>query len=401
MNNLRDVQNTQFGGGRGYYPHRAPSVEALIADYQPTEPLYCLYRNGLRKAARRFLKGFPGKTLYAVKANPHPDVIRTLYQAGIKNFDTASLREVQLVKEVAPDATCYFMAICKLVGAAETAFYQYGVRDFVADHLSELERLLAFATPETTIHIRLKAFDPASLFELSSKFGAETDEAVSLLKRVAASGCRVGVAFNVGSLCRHPDAYRRAIRAALSVIQTAGVKVVSLDMGGGFPVRYPGIETAAVEEFFAAIRDETGDVGFPADCELLCEPGRALVAEGQSLLTQVILIKDDLVFLNDGVYGGMKEPEMSKGSVAFPPSVYRLGETSLLHAMEQTRPFFLSGPTCDSADVLPNKVELPADLRIGDWIEFKLSGAYSNAMATRFNGLYPDHWVSIGESQND
>ena len=373
-----------------------PSIEAVVEKRRPAEPLYCIYPENLHKAAAGFLTGFPGKTLFAVKANPHPAVIIELYKAGIRHFDTASLAEIKLVKGLFPDAECYFMAVCKLAGAAKTAFSQYGVRHFVADHLSEVDRLLKFATPETTIHIRMKAFDRASVYELSSKFGADEPEVIAMLKTVADAGVQAGLAFNVGSLCRHPDAYRRAIQAADQVVQKSGVAIVSLDVGGGFPVSYPGLQTAKTEEFFKAIADEVAKAKLPDGCCLMCEPGRALVASGQALLTQIILIKDDLVFLNDGVYGGLNELNISNGNVQFPVKVIASGDKP----DKKTRPRSISGPTCDTLDVISTKVDLPVDVKVGDWIEFSLAGAYSNAMATRFNGLYADTWVKI-ESDHD
>lgn len=370
------------------------SVDAVVTALRPTEPVYCIYPEILRRAARRFVEGFPGRTLYAVKANPEPDVVRALYRAGVRHFDTASLREIALVKRLCPEAECYFMAVCKLSGAAETAFSRYGVRHFVADHRSEVDRLLGFADAGTTIHIRMKAFDPASVYELSSKFGAEADEVVHLLRRVAEAGLRPGLAFNVGSLCRDPDAYRRAIAAASEVAVASGVPIASLDVGGGFPTDYPGLGARPVGEFFSAIREQFATGPWPEDSVVLCEPGRALVAESQSLLVQVILIKDDLVFLNDGVYGGFQELSISDDTVRYPSRVIRLEGT----ASESTRPYSVSGPTCDSRDLLPVRVSLPVDLCVGDWIEFGLAGAYTNAMSTRFNGLYSDHWVRIGDA---
>lgn len=367
------------------------SARDAVMDLRPPETVYCLYPEVLKAVARRFVSGFPGHTLYAVKANPNPDVIRQLYAAGVRHFDTASLREIALVKRICPDAECYFMAVSKLSGAAETAFSEHGVRHFVADHRSEVDRLLALADADTTIHVRMKAFDPASVYELSSKFGADDGEAASLLRHVAEAGLRPGLAFNVGSLCRHPDAYRRAIAAAGEVAAAAGVSVASLDVGGGFPTEYPGLGTPPVEDFFAAIRDEFAAGAWPDDCALLCEPGRALVAEGQSLLLQVILIKDDLVFLNDGLYGSLNELAMSKNTVVYPRRIIRPGG----RPSETTKPYAISGPTCDTVDQLPGTLDLPTDLAVGDWIEFGLAGAYTNAMSTRFNGFYSETWISI------
>ena len=367
------------------------SAEDLVRARRPNRPVYCLYPRLTRAMARRFLDGFPGDVLFAVKANPEPRVVQELHGAGLRHFDTASLEEIALVRTLLPDATCYFMAPSKLVGAAETAYRDYGVRHFVADHESEVARLLDVTGPDATLHIRLKAHSEESIYELSSKFGTDEAEAGRLLNQVAAAGRRPGLAFNVGSMCLHPDAYRRAIKAAAKVAADSGVEIASLDVGGGFPSPYPGLEVPPPEDFFAAIEEAAAAVDLPADCRLLCEPGRALVAEGQSLVAQVVLVKDDHVFLNDGIYGSLSEPGLSNRLVSFPVSAIRPdGDFA-----GETREFTVFGPTCDTLDVLPVTFALPTDIAVGDWIEVGQLGAYSNAMRTRFNGFHPDDWASI------
>ena len=386
--------NTAAAGNVGpasEYLERFVSSEAVVGALRPAEPVYCLYPDLLAGAARGFLDGFPGRVMYAVKANSDPNVLRFLHGAGIRHFDTASLAEIDLVKGLFPDAECHFMAPSKLVGAAETAFRDFGVRHFVADHPTELDRLLAFADDDTAIHIRMKAFDPESVYELSSKFGAGEELAAELLARVAASGCRPGLAFNVGSLCRHPDAYRRALAAAGRVLAASGVSIRTLDVGGGFPAVYPGLAVRPLAEFFAAIREAAAALDLPAGCELLCEPGRALVAAGQSVIVQVILVKDDLMFLNDGIYGSFQEIQISRNLVTYPSRVIRPGGKP----SAVSRAFSVSGPTCDTLDILPGTTDLPEDIAVGDWIEFGSVGAYSNAMTTRFNGFEPRRWVVI------
>ncbi len=374
-------------------PEAFSSTEEMLRAWRPTRPVYCLYPHVLRRDARRFLDGFPGHVLYAVKANPEPAVLHELYAAGVRHFDTASLGEIALVRGLFADAQCYFMAPSKLVGAAETAYRDYGVRHYVADHESEVDRLLAATGADARIHIRLKAHSKESIYELSSKFGVEGEEAVRLLQRVDAAGRRPGLAFNVGSMCLHPDAYRRAIAAAAQVAKDSGVAIASLDVGGGFPSPYPGLDLPAPGDFFAAIDEAAGAAGLPEDCVLLCEPGRALVAEGQSLVVQVVLIKDDQVFLNDGVYGNLSEPGASERLVTFPLRTLRPGGSFA----DETKEFAVSGPTCDSSDVQPVKMTLPADVRVGDWIEIGMLGAYTNALCTHFNGFYPDTWSRIDD----
>lgn len=123
----------------------------------------------------------------------------------------------------------------------------------------------------------------------------------------------------------------------------------------------------------------------------MCEPGRALVATGQSVIVQVILVKDDLVFLNDGIYGSFQEIQISRHLVTYPSRVFRKNG----HPSSTLRPFSISGPTCDTLDILPGPLDLPEDIAVGDWIEFGSIGAYSNAMATRFNGFEPREWVVV------
>jgi len=367
------------------------SAEAMVLARRPTRPVYCLYPRLTRDTARRFLEGFPGNVLFAVKANPEPRVLQELHGAGVRHFDTASLEEIALVHSLLPDAQCYFMAPSKLVGAAETAYRDYGLRHFVADHESEVARLLAVTAPDATIHVRMKAHSEESIYELSSKFGAEDAEAERLLRQVAAAGRRPGLAFNVGSMCLHPDAYRRAIAAAAQVAAESGVEIASLDVGGGFPSPYPGIAVPPAADFFAAIGDAAKEAGLPADCTLMCEPGRALVAEGQSLVVQVILVKGDQIFLNDGIYGSLSEPGLSNRLVSFPVTAIRPdGDFAA-----ELRDFTVFGPTCDTLDVLPVRFPLPADIGVGDWIEVGQLGAYSNALRTRFNGFHPDDWVTV------
>ncbi len=385
--------NTRAARTREPFVHipRFESTFDYVASHRPTRPVHCLYPQVLHAAASRFVSGFPGTVLYAVKANPAPPVLKGLWEAGVRDFDTASIEEIELVRRLFPEATCHFMAPARLAGTASEAFHRHGVRHFVADHPSEVARLLEFADRHTAITIRMKAFDPASVYELSTKFGAEPEACIDMLDALAASNVRAGLSFNVGSLCLHPDAYVRALTAAGRVIQSTRARIEVLDVGGGFPAPYPGLSAPPLEAFFTGISRAIDEIGLEPDISVLGEPGRALVAEGQSLLTQVILVKDDLVFLNDGIYGNLKELDISKETVTYPHRVIRPDGPRA----SAVRRFGIAGPTCDSLDVIPMKIALPVDLGEGDWIEFGMTGAYSNAMSTRFNGLGEARWIEI------
>jgi ornithine decarboxylase len=370
-------------------PRFASSAE-MVASLEPTEPVYCIYPELLRSLARGFLDAFPGRVLYAVKANPEPRVVEPLWSAGIRHFDTASLAEMRTVQRVAPEAVCYFMAPVKFPGAMREAFSTHRVRDCVVDHPDELERVTReVPARELTIFVRMAAHAPQAIYHLSEKFGASEERAVELLRAVERSGARPALAFNVGSLVCHPDAYVNAIGAAASLLKRSGVEIGWLDVGGGFPRRYPEPVALPVERFFSAIRAAKGVL--PGTVELLAEPGRALVADGVSLVTRVLHRDGDRLYLNDGVWGSLVEPLQAQGRFRFPTRVLRRGEV----LDDASASFTVFGPTCDSLDRLPKPLPLARSIATGDWVEFGMIGAYSLSNRTAFNGLYPDRFVRI------
>ena len=364
--------------------------EAMIMALDPSYPVYCLRPQVLADTAKSFLDGFSGLVMYAVKCNPHPFVLQSLFESGIRHFDTASLTEIAAVREAHPEAEAYFMHPVKSRAALLSAHRVYDLRHYVIDHENELAKILEITggNPDINVLVRLSTPPGKALFELSDKFGASDYEAVRLLRAVHEAGLTAGVAFHVGSQCIDPESYIRALGIAGRVIEDAGVPVRYLDVGGGFPARYANHAAPPLEEYFAAIRQ--GLAALPPDPGriAMCEPGRALVAGACSLVVQVHLRKDNALYINDGVMHSMSE--MAAG-IDLPARLLRPNGP---YAAVDTD-FTIFGPTCDSADVLPNKVPLPADIREGDWIEFGQIGAYSNAMATRFNGFHPDTFVTV------
>ena len=370
-------------------PRFGSSAEMILA-LEPTEPVYCVYVEVLRELARGFLRGFPGRVLYAVKANPERRILEELWSAGVRHFDTASLGEMRAVHAVAREAVCHFMAPVKFPGAMREAFAGHGVRDCAIDHADELARVTdEVPARELTIFVRMAAHDPAALYDLSEKFGASEDRAVELLRAVARSGARPALAFNVGSLVRHPTAYVNAIERAAAVLKRSGIEIGWLDVGGGFPRRYPEPAAEPLEDFFAAIASARG--ALPGTVELLAEPGRALVADGLSLVTRVLHRDGDRLYLNDGVWGSLIEPLLAQGRLRFPTRVLRGGQV----LEDPDRDFTVFGPTCDSQDRLPRPLPLATSIRAGDWVEFGMIGAYSLSNRTAFNGIYPDRFVRI------
>lgn len=366
------------------------SAEAVVAAIADDRPVHILYPQAIRRAARAFLSGFAGTPLYAVKCNPTPAVIAELYRAGIDGFDVASIEEIELVRRHAPGAALYFMHPVKSRNAIRHA-YLAGVRAFSLDCTAELDKIVEeTGADDLDLYVRLGLPKGEAALDLSGKFGVAGAEAVDLLRAARKAGRRLGVCFHVGSQCMDPAAYERAVALVRDLADEAGVAIDVLDVGGGFPARYPGMEPPPLADFFDAIHAAVAAHGF-AQADLVCEPGRALVAEGGSVLVKVELRKGDTLYLNDGTFGALYDA----GAIGwrYPVRLVRPNRCPMPAAREAAFSFF--GPTCDSMDAMQGPFLLPADIDEGDWIEVANLGAYGIAMRTRFNGYHSDLTVAV------
>jgi len=367
------------------------TVSEMLRHWAPVDPVYCIYPAVYRAVAKHFLAGFPGRVLYAVKANDDPAVVAELYRGGVRHFDCASLPEVALVKRLCPDSTAYFMVPVRLRGAAKAALVDHGVRHFMIDHINALTALVQeIDMSRSVVFVRMAVHHDASLQDLSSKFGAKPKDVPDLLNAVKAAGAEPALAFNVGSSVTDPGAYRHAIETAREVLEKLPYRLRLIDIGGGFPRSYPGFAMPPLEDFFQAIESASESLPMQENGELMAEPGRALAAPGLSAVVEVILCKTNRIYINDGMYGIFWELRF-KGHDRYPVRVYRNG----IELQGPTREFRVYGPTCDATDVLPAKIELPASLQAGDYLEFGSIGAYSLGGRTRFNGHYSDQIVEI------
>ncbi len=361
------------------------SVGDVLNAYTGDDHVYVIYPRSISRAAQKFLSGFPGTVLYAIKANPHPAVLKTLWDEGVRHFDVASIREVELIHEHFPDAHMFLMHPVKSRALIAKA-YAYGIRDFAVDCEDELQKILACTNnaDDLTLHVRLALPDGDADMPLSGKFGADQKTAAELLRQARPVARQLGVCFHVGSQCRNIANYDMAISYARGVVDTAGVSIDSIDIGGGFPVAYPGMPTAPMSEYFAAIKTSLGAHGFDG-IHVFGEPGRALCAEGGSSLVRIELRKGSDLYLNDGAYGSL----FDAGQCAwkFPVRLFRDG--AVVSETDMTG-FRFFGPTCDSLDVMSGPFQLPADAREGDWIEVQHLGAYGQVLASSFNGFYSD-----------
>lgn len=372
------------------------SVEELLRKTQPQTPVYCVYPHIYKQSTRHFLDGFSGRVLFAVKSNNHPVVLKLLHKFGIRHFDCASLAEIQLVSELCADSTIYYMNPVRLNGHAREAQRKHGVRHFIIDHHSGLAPLVDEIDPvDTVIFARMAVSHESAMENLSSKFGARPENIPELLQAIADTGAEPALAFNVGASVTSPDAYVYAMGVARDVLDKLPFRVRLMDIGGGFPKSYPGFEVPELKQFFERTALAKADVPLADNGELLSEPGRALSAPGLSAVVRVLLRKADRIYLNDGMYGAFWELRF-RGHKQYPCRTYRSGEA----LSGETRAFRLFGPTCDSSDVLPAKVDLPADIDVGDHVEFGMIGAYSLSGRTRFNGFYSDDIVTIDDQKS-
>ena len=371
-----------------------PDSTAVAKALEPSYPVYCVRPGLLEAQARRFISLFPGTALYAVKCNPHPMVMDALYRGGFRHFDTASLPEIALVSESYDDAKAYFMHPVKSRAVIKSAYLVYGIRHFVVDHADELDKVLVETGGQDVVIIVRLATPPAegTLYHLAAKFGAPPKEAAALMREAGRRGCKTGLAFHVGSQCGHPKAYRDALNLVGETIEASGQAPACVDVGGGFPAHYLNTDLPPLDDYMAQIRGGLKDIKLNPAAEVYAEPGRAVAAPGCSLMTQVQLRKGDQLYINDGIYGSLSE--LVQVGIKLPARLIRLTGTPSGESVD----FTLNGPTCDSLDVLPGTFTLPADVAEGDWIEIGQVGAYSNALATNFNGFSPETFVEVHDA---
>lgn len=377
---------------------RYASVKEVISTLQPIEPVYCLLPEKFEAAAKRFLDGFHGTPLYAVKCDPEPKVLQMIYAAGIRHFDTASLGEIKRISDLFPDAVCHYMSPLRFPGHGKIAYEQYGVRDYVIDCDEELDKLIAETgnPKDMRIFVRLSSAAGGALLELSSKFGTTPEDAARLLRRVADYGETPCLTFHVGSQCLSSFSYAQAIEKARRAIEMSGVTIGALDIGGGFPAPYANYELPSYLWYFDTIREALASLENP-DLPVLCEPGRALCAEGVGLITRVVMRRGDKIYLNDGIYGSFDELTLPGFDAEYPFEVYTSDGDKVEKLHGEDKAFRVYGPTCDTLDVLPRPLMLPADIAVGDYITFSSMGAYTVAVRTDFNGFYPDQWVIVSD----
>jgi ornithine decarboxylase len=357
------------------------SAAELLRHRRPERPVLALRPHAAQRAANWFLGNFPGRVLYAAKANDAPEIVQALVDAGIRCFDVASLVEIERIARI-DGAQLYFMNPIKSRGAIVRAYREFGVRSFAFDSDDELDKIVeeTGGADDLELYLRVACPNTHSLIPLEGKFGASSEDAPALLLRARQIARRLGLTFHVGSQAVVPSAFSEALRQIGQLIVTSGVLVDAIDIGGGFPSRYPHSDPPDLAVFMEEVVRAADELAVRHNCELMCEPGRALVAEAESVIVRVDARRDNALYVNDGAFGTLFDAAYS--GFRFPA---RLVATSR-RKQKPVAEFSLYGPTCDSSDHLPGPFVLPACVREGDYIEIGQIGAYGRVLANRFNG---------------
>ncbi len=371
--------------------HQYPDALSVVRALSPEEPVILNRPHAAARAARFFAEKFPGKSLYAVKANPSPELLLELWQAGVTHYDVASIAEVRLVRSVLPEAVLCFMHPVKSKGAIAEAYKVHGVRVFSLDSHEELAKIVEATdgAADLSLCVRLRVSSDYSELSLAAKFGIDLADAAPLLQATRQVADALGVCFHVGSQAMTPFAYVQALERVRAAIVDASVTVDIIDVGGGFPSIYPGMEPPPLEDYFGAIHRAAESLPISYSSELWCEPGRALCAEYSSLVVKVEKGRGDELYINDGAYGALYDA--AHVGWRFPVRCLTPGRSDVLTS------FSFYGPTCDDADYMEGPFMLPVDIQAGDHIEIGMLGAYGAAMKTAFNGFGQAQAIEVAD----
>ena len=360
---------------------RFPSASALIEALKPDRAVFGVRPHAAGRAARWFLDSFPGDVAYAYKANSSVFLLGALYGAGVRHFDVASIPEIEDAATI-PEAQLHFMHPVKSRIAINRAFAEFGVRSFALDSEDELKKIQEETgrCRDLALWVRVAVAAKNSRIPLERKFGATGAKAARLLVKARQAARELGITFHVGSQTVVPDAYVAALDEVAKLIGKAGVVLDRLDVGGGFPSVYADGAPAPLSTFMRAIRERAERLPIAERCRLMCEPGRALVSEAESLIVRVDARRGNELFINDGGYGVLFDA--AHLGFAFP---VRLANRRA-DPEETLQPFSFWGPTCDTIDHMKGPFLLPSGTKEGDYIEIGNTGAYGRALSSRFNG---------------
>ena len=367
------------------------SVDELVNQLKPTEPVYCIRRNSIRLASKFFQNKFPGKILYAVKTNPHPVVLQTLLDSGIKHYDVASIKEIETIKNLNPEVECYYMHTVKSREDIKEAYFKYNIKTFALDTKDELIKIIESTNhaKDLRLFVRVSVSNEHAEIDLSKKFGAITSEAAGLLRLGKQYAYKLGLSFHVGSQCMHPISYAKGISEIGNIIKRTKIVPDIINVGGGFPTIYPDLVPQPMQSYFDEINKGLKNLKLQKLPEIICEPGRSLVAESGSTIVRVNLRKKQKLYINDGTYGTLFDA--GTPNIVYPSRVIKNGRV----ISKKLTSFDFYGPTCDSMDYMKGPFILPNNIKENDYIELGQLGAYGLTFRTQFNGFYSDQIFEV------
>ena len=367
------------------------SVDELVNQLKPTEPVYCIRRNSIRLASNFFKNKFPGKILYAVKTNPHQLVLQTLLDSGIKHYDVASIKEIETIKNLNPEVECSYMHTVKSREDINEAYFKYNIKTFALDTKDELIKIIESTNnaQDLRLFVRVSVSNEHAEIDLSKKFGAITSEAAGLLRLGKQYANKLGLSFHVGSQCMHPISYAKGISEIGNIIKRTKIVPDIINVGGGFPTIYPDLVPQSMQSYFDEINKGLKNLKLQKIPEIICEPGRSLVAESGSTIVRVNLRKKQKLYINDGTYGTLFDA--GTPNIVYPSRVIKNGRV----ISKKLTSFDFYGPTCDSMDYMKGPFILPNNIKENDYIELGQLGAYGLTFRTQFNGFYSDQIFEV------
>ena len=367
------------------------SVDELVNRLRPTKPVYCIRRKSIKLASKYFQKNFPGKILYALKTNPHPIVIKTIVESGINQFDVASVKEIEIIRNISPDADCSYMHTVKSRESIKEAYFKYKVKTFSLDTKDELIKILQSTNyaKDLDLFVRVSVSNEHAEIDLSKKFGAINSEAVGLLRLTKQYAKKIGLSFHVGSQCMHPISYSKGIFEIGNIIKKTKIIPDVINIGGGFPTIYPDLMPQSLDSYFDEIKKGLKNLKIEKLPEIICEPGRAIVAESGSTIVRVDLRKKQKLYINDGTYGTLFDAGVP--NIVYPSKMITNGRI----ISKKLTSFDFYGPTCDSMDYMKGPFILPNNIKENDYIELGQLGAYGLTFRTNFNGFYSNEIYEV------
>ena len=370
------------------------TVDDLINQLKPEKPVYCIRKNSIHIASNIFQNKFPGKVLYAVKTNPHPEVLKAIIESGIVNFDVASIQEIEDIRKLSPNAKCSYMHTVKSRESIREAYFKYNIKSYSLDTKDELIKIIESTNhaKDLELFVRVAVSNEHAEIDLSKKFGVLVSEAPALLRLTKQYAKKIGLSFHVGSQCMHPISYSKGIAEIGNIIKKTKILPDYINIGGGFPAIYPDLVPQSLDNYFEEIKKSLENLRLEKLPEIICEPGRAIVAESGSTIVRVNLRKKQKLYINDGTYGTLFDA--GTPNIVFPARLIKSGKV----ISKKLTAFDFYGPTCDSMDYMKGPFLLPSNIKENDYIELGQLGAYGLTFRTQFNGYYSNEIYEVEDS---